>query len=75
MIIPGFQIEKARYESSKSLIYRGRRDADQAPVILKRLKPDYPSPEAIALFCNEYEITHSLCSAGVKHLEGRRDSP
>ncbi|GAB4382676.1 MAG: hypothetical protein Kow00121_43270 [Elainellaceae cyanobacterium] len=58
--ISGYQILEKLYESSKSLVLRGLRTVDQVPVILKILKHDYPTPETIARFKLEYEITQSL---------------
>ncbi len=62
--IQGYQVIETLYRSSKSLVYRGRREIDQQPVILKLLQPDNPSPEAIARFRSEYDIAHLL------HLDG-----
>jgi histidine kinase len=62
--IQSYLVIETLYQSAKSLVYRGRREADQQPVILKLLQPDNPSPEAIARFRSEYDIAHSL------HLDG-----
>ena len=48
------------YESENSLVYRGRRERDNLPVILKKIKKDRPSPEEIARYEREYKITRSL---------------
>ena len=48
--LSGYQVTEKLHESSNSLAYRGRRLADDQPVILKMLKQAYPSPEKIA-FC------------------------
>ncbi|PSB34111.1 serine/threonine protein kinase [Stenomitos frigidus] len=63
--IPGYQVVEQLYESPRSFIYRGVRESDRLPVILKTLKQEYPSPEAIARLRLEYTITHSLDLAGV----------
>jgi histidine kinase len=63
--IQGYQVIETLYRSSKSLVYRGRREADQQPVILKLLQPDNPSPEAIARFRSEYDIARQLKLDGV----------
>ncbi|MDM8549555.1 hypothetical protein QUF72_05735 [Desulfobacterales bacterium HSG2] len=39
--IPGYQITEQIYESASSLVFRGLRDRDSLPVILKLLKEDY----------------------------------
>ncbi|HEY9661869.1 MAG TPA: serine/threonine-protein kinase, partial [Allocoleopsis sp.] len=58
--LSGYQIVKKLYESSKSLVYRGYKTSNHCPVILKVLKQEYPTPEAIARFKLEYEITRRL---------------
>lgn len=63
--IPGYQILEKVYESSRSLLYRSQRNSDRACVILKILRQEYPSPQAIARFQMEYEIICSLNLEGV----------
>jgi len=58
--IPGYQIRTQIYEGVNSVIYRGCREQDGRPVVLKILKEDYPSPETIAWFKREYEVTRNL---------------
>ncbi|WP_445240617.1 AAA family ATPase [Microcoleus vaginatus] len=60
-----YQITEKLHESSNSLVYRGYRQADNLPVILKMLKESYPSPEKIAWFKREYEITQNINLSGV----------
>ncbi|MEG4352602.1 AAA family ATPase [Microcoleus sp. LAD1_D3] len=60
-----YQITEKLHESSNSLVYRGYRQADNLPVILKMLKEFYPSPEKIAWFKREYEITQNINLPGV----------
>jgi PAS domain S-box-containing protein len=61
----GYQVLEQLYEGDGSLVYRGRRNHDAQPVILKLLKQEYPTPEEIARFKLEYEITHKLNLEGV----------
>ncbi|MDM8540104.1 serine/threonine-protein kinase PknK [Desulfococcaceae bacterium HSG9] len=71
--IPGYTIQSQIYESACSLVYRARRDKDDLPVILKLLKEDYPTPEEIIRYRQEYDITRNLKDAtgviGVYGLE------
>ncbi|MBD1811367.1 AAA family ATPase [Microcoleus vaginatus DQ-U2] len=60
-----YQITEKLHESSNSLVYRGYRQTDNLPVILKMLKESYPSPEKIAWFKREYEITQNINLPGV----------
>jgi predicted ATPase/signal transduction histidine kinase len=63
--IAGCQVQEKIYESENSFVYRGRWKRDDRPVILKMLKQPYPSPEKIAWFKREYELTRSLRVEGV----------
>lgn len=65
MAFAGYQLTEKLYEGSGSRVYRGYRDSDRQPVILKILKQDYPTPDAIARFQLEYQITRTLYSSGV----------
>jgi len=46
--LPDYTIEnKAIYDSSKTLIWGGIREADKKPIVVKLLKEEYPSPSEI----------------------------
>ncbi|MEQ9359134.1 trifunctional serine/threonine-protein kinase/ATP-binding protein/sensor histidine kinase [Coleofasciculus chthonoplastes] len=62
--ISGYQVFHPIDESTNSLVYRGIRQGDDQPVILKVLKEDYPTPAKLTQYKQEYEITRSL------HLDG-----
>lgn len=66
--ISGYNITEKLYDSANSLVYRGTRQSDNLPVILKVLKEDYPSPERIAWFKREYEVTRNVNLGGVPHV-------
>jgi predicted ATPase/class 3 adenylate cyclase/GAF domain-containing protein len=63
--LPGISLLSLLYESSNSLVYRVLRDTDGQPLILKLLKEDYPTPQALARYRTEYQITQSLNFDGV----------
>ncbi|MBD2616189.1 AAA family ATPase [Nostoc punctiforme FACHB-252] len=65
LTLSGYQIIEKIYESSNSVIYKGYREADNKPVILKTLREAYPSPESIACYQREYEIIHNIHLSGV----------
>ncbi|MBD2694683.1 ATP-binding protein [Anabaena catenula] len=48
------------YESDNSLVFRGICQQDESPVIIKILKQDYPTKEAIARYKLEYQLVSSL---------------
>jgi predicted ATPase/signal transduction histidine kinase/tRNA A-37 threonylcarbamoyl transferase component Bud32 len=62
IVIAGYQHFILLYESSNSLVYRALREEDQRPVILKILKQDYPTPQELTRYRQEYEIARSLDS-------------
>jgi predicted ATPase/signal transduction histidine kinase len=58
--IPGYKINSLIYESALSIVYRGIRMSDFQSIILKILRLEYPTPEAIARYKLEYEICSRL---------------
>lgn len=68
MNILGYQAREIIYESDRSLVYRAQHRVDNQRVILKMLKPAYPSPKTIAQFQREYEITKNLNLTGVVNV-------
>ncbi|WP_036486276.1 hybrid sensor histidine kinase/response regulator [Myxosarcina sp. GI1] len=64
-MLEGYQIVRQIYESANSIVYRGIRNSDRAPVILKVPQEEYPTPETITRYRQEYEITRSLDNLGV----------
>ncbi|BCL38554.1 AAA family ATPase [Nostoc sp. MS1] len=55
--LEGYKVLTELHASPNSQIYRGYRELDQQPVVLKVLRQEYPPPEAIARFKLEYELT------------------
>ncbi|MBU3917396.1 serine/threonine-protein kinase PknK, partial [bacterium] len=60
-----YEVKDQIYDSSRSLIYRAKRNADKESYILKMLKKEYPTPDETARFRREYEITRKLNIDGV----------
>jgi tRNA A-37 threonylcarbamoyl transferase component Bud32 len=63
--LAGVTIHSKIYESSTSLVYRGRSEQDNRAIVVKLLKQDYPSPQELIRYRQEYEITRSLDLEGV----------
>ncbi|OCQ92945.1 serine/threonine protein kinase [Nostoc sp. MBR 210] len=61
----GYQITEQIYSGSKTLVYRGLRETDQKPVILKLMRNEYPTFIEIAQFRNQYTITQNLEIPGI----------
>ncbi|HSR33578.1 MAG TPA: serine/threonine-protein kinase, partial [Anaerolineae bacterium] len=68
--ISGYRVGETIYESGNTLVYRGIREMDNQPVVLKVLKEAYAQPETIAWFKREYEITRALNLPGVVTVYG-----
>ncbi len=64
-VIPRYQITDLVHASDRTLVYRGRREADQLPVILKLLRQQPPSLDDHLRLRNHYSLTHSLNLPGV----------
>ncbi|WP_413199160.1 AAA family ATPase [Nostoc piscinale] len=63
--ISGYDLNEMLHEGDDTIIYRARSVYDQKPIILKILKADYPSIDAIARLRHEYKVTANLDLAGV----------
>lgn len=70
--LPGIAIQSKIYESSTSLVYRGIRDDGRA-IVIKMLKPDYPSLQELIRYKQEYKITRSLNLQGVVKAYTQQD--
>ncbi|MEH1788982.1 MAG: hypothetical protein V7L23_26220 [Nostoc sp.] len=65
VVMEGYQVVEQLYFSSRTIVYRGIRDIDLRPVIIKYLKRDYPSFSELLQFRNQYTITKNLDLPGV----------
>ncbi|MHC5894147.1 ATP-binding protein [Nostoc sp.] len=70
--LPGIAIQNKIYESSNSLVYRGIRE-DGVALIVKMLKLDYPSPQELTRYRQEYKIIRSLTVEGVVKAYSQQD--
>ncbi|MBE9115517.1 PAS domain S-box protein [Lusitaniella coriacea LEGE 07157] len=78
LAIANTKIAYKLHESAQCIVYRGYWEAKEEPVVLKMLKNPYPSPERLAKFKREYEVTRSLSLPGaiaVYALESDRQRP
>lgn len=71
--LAGVAIQSKIYESSASLVYRGIRVEDELAIVVKMLKQDYPSPQELTRYRQEYEITRSLNLEGVVKAYSQQD--
>ncbi|KAB8318232.1 AAA family ATPase [Tolypothrix campylonemoides VB511288] len=71
--LSGIAIQSKIYESSASVVYRGIRVQDGQAIIVKMLKLDYPSPQELTRYRQEYQITRSLNIQGVVKAYSQQD--
>ncbi|MEH1790214.1 MAG: AAA family ATPase [Nostoc sp.] len=60
--IPGYRIYDLLYNGSRTLVYRGYRETDSLPVVIKLLKNPYPNFSELLSFRNQYTIAKNLNS-------------
>ncbi|HAZ47652.1 MAG TPA: serine/threonine protein kinase [Cyanobacteria bacterium UBA11369] len=63
--VAGYGILNKIHQGTRTLVYRGVRDRDQKPVILKLLKNEYPTFNELVQFRNQYAITKNLEIPGI----------
>jgi len=71
--LAGVAVHSKIYESSASLVYRGRSVEDNHAIVVKLLKQDYPSSQELICYRQEYEITRSLDLEGVVKAYSQQD--
>ena len=60
-----YRIVAPLYESARTLVYRGVRDRDSQPVIVKLLRDEFPAFNDLVQFRNQYRIAKSLNVPGI----------
>ncbi|MEH2229270.1 MAG: AAA family ATPase [Nostoc sp.] len=63
--IPGYRISEELYNGSRTVVYRGYREADSLPVAIKLLKNPYPDFNELLSFRNQYTIAKNLNSPSI----------
>jgi len=63
--ISGYQIKEQLYNGSRTLVYRGIREAEQKPVVIKLLKNSHPDFNELLQFRNQYTIGKNLNYSGI----------
>ena len=62
LILSKYQIHSTLHEGVETIIYRAQTPTDESPKILKVLKAEYPTLEAITRLKHEYQIRQNLDS-------------
>jgi len=63
--IPGYHLTEQLYAGSKTVVYRGIREANQQPVVIKLLNRENPHFSELLQFHNQYTITKDLDFPGI----------
>ena len=63
--IKGYSITDLVYHGSRTVVYRGTRNSDETPVVLKLLNNPYPSFQELVQFRNQYTIAKNLDHPGI----------
>ena len=64
-IIPKYQLIEKLYAGSRTVVYRGIREADQLGIVVKLLQREYPTFSELLQFRNQYTIAKNLDSPGI----------
>ncbi|MEG4584335.1 AAA family ATPase [Microcoleus sp. MOSTC5] len=69
VIIPlaGYRLTEQIYAGSRTLVYRGVRDSDRTPVVIKLLRNEYPNFNELVGFRNQYTIAKNLNFPSIIH--------
>ncbi len=59
-MISGYRIIEQIHLSNQTIIYRGVREKDRKPVVIKLMREEYPTPQEIAQFRNQYLIGKNI---------------
>jgi len=54
LTLTGYRITEELHAGEKTLVYRGVREQDRCPVILKTLAGEFPAPKDLARLQHEY---------------------
>jgi PAS domain S-box-containing protein len=65
MTIADFSLLEKIHEGSQSIVYRACYKQDQTPVVVKVLRSTDATPEAIARFRQEYDLTQQMAGEGI----------
>jgi predicted ATPase/signal transduction histidine kinase len=63
--ITGYRLMEQLYCGSRTLVYRGIRQSDQQPVVIKLLRREYPTFNELLQFRHQYTIAKNLQLPGI----------
>jgi serine/threonine protein kinase len=63
--IAGYRLREQFYNGHRTVVYRGVREADSLPVVIKLLKNPYPGSSELVQFRNQHTIVKDLNHPGI----------
>jgi len=63
--LPGYKLREQIYSGTRTLVYRGVKESNDLPVIIKLLQHEYPSLNELVQFRNQYTIAKNLNLPGI----------
>jgi predicted ATPase/signal transduction histidine kinase/tRNA A-37 threonylcarbamoyl transferase component Bud32 len=63
--LPGYRTFEQIYVGTRTLVYRGIRESDSYPVVIKLLRSEFPNFNELVQFRNQYTIAKNLDLPGV----------
>lgn len=67
LALSGYKIGQAIYTGTRTLVYRGQRESDNQPVVIKFSGNAYPTFSELLQFRNQYTIAKNLNIPGIIH--------
>ncbi|MBT6502730.1 MAG: sigma 54-interacting transcriptional regulator [Deltaproteobacteria bacterium] len=64
--VPGYKIIEKIHQDTKNNLYRGRRETDETPVLIRMPSLEYPSSGDLGRLSHEFEITKDLNLRGIQ---------
>ncbi|MGK7903604.1 MAG: AAA family ATPase [Hormoscilla sp.] len=65
MTLAGYQITDLIYEGTRTQVYRGFKNDEEKPVVLKKLRQEYPSFKELVQFRHQYILSKNLDLPGI----------
>lgn len=63
--LPSYTLRDKIHEGTRTILYRGYRNADNTPIVVKTVAGEYPQPHELARFRHEYQILRSISFPGI----------
>ncbi|TAE59809.1 MAG: GAF domain-containing protein [Nostocales cyanobacterium] len=63
--IPDYEVLQKIHEGTRTVVYRGQKQPEKQPVIIKLLNSEYPTLEEITRLRHEYKVIQDVKSEGV----------